>query len=136
MDIEADLVLREEPVFSSWRQALRDKNAQTVVALDRAFLDNPGRFRAGLVRLAEFDKEDRVRAFSTRVLGKMAKQEDKELFLRLLEKDKWQYVRENAAWGLGQIAAKEAAPALQRAADKDPDENVRQAAAEALKRCQ
>lgn len=125
----------EQPIFKRWRRGILFKNPEQVLACDRAFLEEPARYRADLARLAEHDPEERVRSFSTRVLGKMAFRDDSDLFARLLEKDPSAYVRENAAWGLGQLGLKEARAALGKAGG-DAAENVRAAAQAALKRCE
>ena len=50
------------------------------------------------------DANERVRAFSTRVLGKFKQVELAETFERLLE-DGSPFVRQNAAWALGELGA-------------------------------
>jgi hypothetical protein len=129
--------------MAAWRQAIIEKRAERVLPLDRAFSLLPGRYGPALVKLAETDPEDRVRAFSTRVLGKMRNAELVDTFQRLLG-DKSPFVRQNAAWALGELAArpggKEAAEAafdeLRQAQDSDPATDVRVAATNALKALQ
>ena len=82
---------------------------------------------------AEAEENERVRAFSTRVLGKLKNAALAPLYRRLLS-DKSPYVRQNAAWALGELGAA-AAPALaelQTASTKDPANDVRAAARDAL----
>jgi hypothetical protein len=129
--------------MESWRTAILVKDADTVTTLDRAFGDNPVRFGDALVKSAESDENERVRAFSTRVLGKMKVPELAEVFSKLLE-DKSPYVRQNAAWALGELgtrpdgreAAQRAAAELRRLEQHDAAKDVRVAANTALKRLQ
>jgi HEAT repeat protein len=114
-----------------------------VLALDRAFAMLPGRYGPELIRVAETDPDDRVRAFSTRVLGKLKNVELADVFMRLLN-DRSPFVRQNAAWALGELAplprGRETAGAaygdLRRVEEGDPASDVRAAATMALKRLQ
>src|SRR3954469_7739006 len=54
----------------AWRQAIQVKDTETVQRLDRAFAALPDRDRAALETSAKIDTDERVRAFSARVLGK------------------------------------------------------------------
>jgi HEAT repeat protein len=127
--------------LAAWRQAILVKDADTVVNLDRAFLGSPDRYRAALEISARTDADERVRAFSTRVLGKLKNPALAALFATLLA-DKSQFVRQNAAWALGELAAQEdgrvaarqAAAGLRQARAKDPAAEVRAAAKGALAR--
>jgi HEAT repeat protein len=102
----------------------------------------PARYGPALLRLAETDPDERVRAFSVRVLGKMKNLELVDDYRRLLE-DKSPFVRGNAAWALGELArrpggreaAEGALDELRQAAD-DPATDVRAAATNALKALQ
>jgi hypothetical protein len=128
-----------EDAMNAWRSAIVIKNADTVVTLDRIFLDRPDIYMAALIKSAETDPEERVRAFSTRVLGKLASGACSEVFVRLL-RDKSPYVRQNAAWGLEQLGnqvatrelARQAADDLHRIKRRDPSKEVRAAATAAL----
>jgi hypothetical protein len=116
-----------------WRTAILVKDARTVVALDLGFRQAPARYTPALARSAETDADERVRAFSTRVLGKLKNADETPLYQRLLG-DKSPYVRQNAAWALGELGAG-ASPAvaeLQRASTRDPATDVRAAARDAL----
>jgi hypothetical protein len=125
----------------AWRQAILTKNADSVLALDRTFMSSPDRYRGALVESAKKDADERVRAFSTRVLGKQKSPALAGLFEALLA-DKSPFVRQNAAWALGELAALEdgraaarhAAAELRRARSKDPAPDVRTAAKDALAR--
>ena len=118
-----------------WRQAILLKDAPSVVALDLMFRGMPDRYVAALARSAEGDENERVRAFSTRVLGKFKNADEASLYQRLLT-DKSPYVRQNAAWALGELgpAAAPAVAELQRASARDPATDVRAAAKVALKK--
>jgi HEAT repeat protein len=90
---------------------------------------------------AETDSDDRVRAFSTRVLGKLKNPACAPVFQRLLA-DRSQYVRMNAAWGLGELAAtpegravaKRALHALRRLEKTETVKDTRDAASLAARR--
>ncbi len=93
------------------------------------------------MKLAETDSDERVRAFSTRVLGKLVDPACAPLLVRLLD-DKSQYVRMNAAWALGELAVTPeghaaAAPALRslrRLEEHEPASDTRAAAALAARK--
>jgi HEAT repeats len=129
--------------LDAWRNAILQKNADSVVALDRAFAQAPARYGPALIKLADSDPEERVRAFSTRVLGKLRNIALTDIFQRLLG-DKSPYVRQNAAWALGELverpSGREAAQAaiadLRQIEQADPAQDVRSAANNALKRLQ
>ena len=122
----------KDPALEMWRSAIITKNAQQVYAAERAFLGDKAKYHDGLAAQAEKDANDRVRAFSTRMLGKFAMAGDVDLFARLLENDPNPYVRQNSAWALGEL--KQGAEALQRASTKDENKDVRAEAASALGR--
>jgi HEAT repeats len=129
--------------MDAWRRAIIERNADTVLALDGAFSAYPGRFGPELLRQADSDPEPRVRAFSTRVLGKFKNAALEKDFERLLA-DASPYVRQNAAWALGELverpdgreAAQGAVVELRRLQDTDPATAVRAAATNALNRLQ
>jgi hypothetical protein len=116
-----------------WRAAILTKDAATVIALDQDFHQRPDRYREALEKSAQSDDNERVRAFSTRVLGKLKDAQEAPLFKRLLA-DASPYVRQNAAWGLGELggAGSVAVAELRRARTKDSAEAVRLAARDAL----
>lgn len=116
-----------------WRGAIRDRNPDTVMACDQMFTGAPSVYTPALSESAQKDSEERVRAFSTRVLGKFANPELGPLFLRLLE-DPSPYVRGNAAWALGQLSPEVGQAALERLRAQDHDDAVKQSATEALAR--
>jgi HEAT repeats len=125
----------------AWRQAIAVKDAEKVLSLDRSFLTSPDRYRAALVESARGDADERVRAFSTRVLGKQKNAALAGVFEALLA-DKSPFVRQNAAWALGELAAREdgraaaqrAVAELRHAGAQDPAPDVRSAAKGALAR--
>jgi HEAT repeat protein len=127
--------------LSAWRQAILTRDAEAVVRIDRAFLSSPDRYRATLEISAKTEADERVRAFSTRVLGKLRNPALAALFEALLA-DESPFVRQNAAWALGELAdredgrtaARRAVADLRRARAKDPAEDVRTAAKGALAR--
>jgi hypothetical protein len=119
-------------VVEVWRQAIKNKQAEQVLECDRIFQDAPTKFSDPLRYLAKNDREDRVRAFSTRVLGKFKDPANAELFRELL-KDPHQYVRSNAAWGLSQLGGDSNLALVDEIRRRDREEYVRNAAAEALR---
>jgi hypothetical protein len=128
--------------MEEWRRGILEKRSELVHSLDQAFSMLPGRYGPALVKLAEADSDERVRAFSTRVLGKMKNAALVEDFQRLLA-DKSPFVRQNAAWALGELAARpggreaaEAALDELRQAQDDPATEVRAAATNTLKALQ
>jgi hypothetical protein len=128
--------------MDAWRRAILEKQREPVLELDAAFALLPARYGPALLTLAETDPEERVRAFSVRVLGKMKNAALVDDFRRLLE-DRSPFVRGNAAWALGELAkrpggreAAEAALDELRQAQDDPATDVRAAATNALKALQ
>lgn len=115
-----------------WRAAIVNKDAGTVIALDMAFRQNADRYVDPLTKSAETEPNERVRAFSTRVLGKLKHADLAPTFQKLLA-DKSPYVRQNAAWALGELGGA-AAPAVAelRHATRDSAHDVRAAAQDAL----
>lgn len=119
-------------IMTSWREAILNRNPETVEALDRTFAAMPTELVPSLMASAETDENERVRAFSTRVLGKLRAEESRDLLRKLLD-DRSQYVRYNAAWALGQIADRASVGRLRALARKDPSPEVRKSAADSLR---
>jgi hypothetical protein len=134
---------KDEAVMDRWRHGILEKNAEVVLDLDQWFAAEPPRFGPQLEILAGTDPDDRVRAFSTRVLGKYKNVAAVGVFEHLLS-DRSPYVRQNGAWALGELAERPGGrPAaarslgeLQRLQESDPVPDVRSAAAAALKKLQ
>jgi HEAT repeat protein len=122
-----------EGAMGRWRTAILTKDAPSVIALDLTFRQTPDRYAVALAASAESDGNDRVRAFSTRVLGKLKNPAEAPLYRRLLA-DKSPFVRQNAAWALGELgpAAAPAVAELQKASARDQAIDVRAAAKAAL----
>jgi HEAT repeat protein len=78
-----------------WRNAIIVMDADAVATLDRAFNETPARYAPALIKAAETDDNERVRAFSVRVLGRFKAAALADLFAHLLE-DRSPYVREAA----------------------------------------
>ena len=125
------LAERVENSMIVWRNAIINKDAEPVERLDRTFAENPAVFLNALMSSAEGDPEPRVRAFSTRVLGKLHQPEAMTLLRRLLA-DKSEYVRFNAAWALGELGDAQAVAKLRVLAKRDPAPAVRQSAHQTL----
>jgi hypothetical protein len=124
-----------DTLLSAWRGAIIGHDADTVMLCDSTFLGDPRTFTPALVKSAQQEGNERVRAFSTRVLGKFEDPTLIDVFRKLLE-DGSPYVRENAAWGLGQLEARatSAAGDLEKARKHDKADVVRRAAEQALQR--
>ena len=119
--------------MTAWRIAILNKSPEQVESLDRAFAEHRASFIPALMESAGGDAEPRVRAFSTRVLGKLRATEARALMHRLLG-DGSEYVRLNAAWVLGELADREAMVELERLERRDRSEMVRRSAHESLRR--
>jgi HEAT repeat protein len=122
-------------LMEAWRTAILAHDADTVLMCDRTFVTEPGPFTPALVKSAQTDGDERVRAFSTRVLGKFADPLLIPVFRKQLD-DASPFVRENAAWALGELAtpAATAARDLEKAMKHDKADAVRRAAGEALEK--
>jgi HEAT repeat protein len=124
-----------------WRNGVLQRDAETVLRLDMTFREAPDRYVTALAESAKSDPDGRVRAFSTRMLGKLERADLAELFSGLLS-DQNPYVRKNAAWALGELAgaadgrsaARSALAVLKHVRARDPDAAVRTAAGGALDR--
>jgi hypothetical protein len=116
-----------------WRGAILNQDAPTVVSCDMEFMQRPERYREALEKSAQSEENERVRAFSTRVLGKMKNPAEAPLFKKLLS-DASPFVRQNAAWALGELrgGASGAVAELRRARARDAAPAVRMAAKDAL----
>jgi hypothetical protein len=90
-------------VVRSWRNAILQRDPEAVTRLDLTFREAPDRYTPALVQNATSDPEDRVRAFSTRVLGKLHHPALAEVFQKLL-RDRSPHVRQNAAWALAELS--------------------------------
>jgi hypothetical protein len=115
------------PVMQQWRNSILERDADGVLACDRMFRDHPRSFAPALRDSATRDSDERVRAFSTRVLGKLRDPALAPFFLERLQ-DASAYVRENGAWALGELGAAEAMDALAALKHDDPAPAVRKAA--------
>jgi HEAT repeat protein len=122
-------------VMAAWRAAIIAHDPDTVLACDRIFVSDGRAFTPALVKSAQSDSNERVRAFSTRVLGKLGDVALIELFRTQLA-DRSPFVRENAAWSLGELETRAGGVArdLERLKERDQAEAVRRAAAGALLR--
>lgn len=118
-------------VMTVWRAAITNRNSEDVLACDRIFRDEPDKYRAALVESARKDPDERIRAFSTRVLGKLKDARLTPLFRELLT-DASPHVRKNGAWALGVLGARESRPDLEALKRNDVAPKVRAAAAVAL----
>ena len=118
-------------VMEKWRTAILRFDAEGVLECDATFRGNPGVFAGALHKSAAEDPDERVRAFSTKVIGKLRQPEHAASLLGLLS-DPSPLVRGNAAWGLGQLPTPEHLAVLRRLAHADRAESVRRRATELL----
>jgi hypothetical protein len=91
-------------VMRLWRTAILNRDPEGVQTCDLAFMERPAEFLPALVNSARTDGDERVRAFSTRVLGKLRNHDLTPVFRELAE-DRQQHVRANAVWALEQLSA-------------------------------
>jgi len=119
--------------MQSWQFAIKNRNAELVEAVDRTFATHPITFIPLLMTSARTDTDERVRAFSTRVLGKLRATESVSLMRDLLA-DKSEYVRYNAAWALGEFVDHDSAGLLKKLKHQDRSEMVRRSAEDSLQR--
>ncbi len=119
--------------MKQWRDAIINRDADMVQTLDRAFAADPPPFISALMSSAQNDPEERVRSFSTRVLGKLRLPGTVDLMRKLLT-DRSEYVRFNAAWALGELSDREVAPRLRRLRERDPSPDVRRSARDSLRK--
>jgi HEAT repeat protein len=125
--------------LSAWRDGVIQKDSESVIRLDMTFQERPDRYLSALVASSQIESNERVRAFSTRTLGKFRRPTLALHFRRLLA-DQSPFVRQNAAWALGEVAnvpggreaARVAIAELLRTRAKDIDSAVRAAARAAL----
>jgi hypothetical protein len=131
----------DEALMDRWRQAILERRPEEILDLDQDFALEPAHYGPLLELSAGNDPDDRVRAFSTRVLGKYKNVAAANVFDRLLS-DRSEFVRQNAAWALGELAARptgreaanRSAGQLRQLQESDPSPDVRKAAADALKK--
>jgi hypothetical protein len=132
---------RVEAALGQWRTAILIRDADMLLKVEAAFLEAPATYLEALKKSAASDDNERVRAFSTRELGKVKQVDLAPVFRQLLD-DKSPFVRKNAAWGLGELgaadegraAAGEAIPKLRQVVKRDRADEVRDAARIALDR--
>jgi hypothetical protein len=118
-------------VMTVWRTGILNRDPDSVDSCDQIFRGRPATFTPALVASAKNDADDRVRAFSARVLGKLRDPALLPVFRELLA-DRNQFVRGNAAWAMGQLPGPETITELQRLQRVDPTPHVQKAAAQAL----
>lgn len=126
---------RVEAALAEWRRAILIRDADMLLRVEAAFLETPETYLEALKKSANSDDNERVRAFSTRELGKFKRVDLAAVFTQLLD-DKSPFVRKNAAWALGELgaaadgraAAREAAAKLRQVVKRDRADDVRAAA--------
>lgn len=118
-------------VMGEWRNAIVLKNAETVEAIDDVFRAHPDEFLPALMDAAKNEPEPRVRAFCTRVLGKLRRPESVARLRELLG-DPSEFVRHNAAWALAQTGDVSSLHRIEHLAAVDPSSLVRTSATESV----
>lgn len=120
-------------VMNAWRETIISRRIEDIKRL-RLGIKRYGQEAIPFLRqLVLEDKNERIRAFATRVLGQMKKTKLISLFIDLLQKDTSPFVRIDAAWALGELGNLKSVSILQMIADSDESERVRQSAQKALK---
>lgn len=129
-------VLSEEhqanQLINAWRDAVIAKDPKKIEQLGLAVKGLGATSIPLLRKLALEDTDERIRAFATRILGRMRNPELTPFFRGLLESDKSPFVRENAAWALGELKDSQSINKLQTIAENDASEQVRGAAKKAI----
>jgi hypothetical protein len=92
--------LRE--IMAKWRTSILKRDPEGVLDCDNIFQGQAQAFIEPLRVSAKTDEDERVRAFSTRMLGKLHDVSNRAFFAALLD-DPSPSVRGNAAWGLEQL---------------------------------
>lgn len=145
-------------LFNIWRKAVLTKNITQINQLDSQIKGCGDEAIPFLTKLAKEDTNERVRAFSVRVLGRMNVAELSSalpsvnpstywsagqlssLFMELLKNDASAFVRENCCWALGRLGNTDSfgtlttstLEILQKVADNDASAQVRKVASEAI----
>jgi hypothetical protein len=120
-------------LMNAWREAIISKNIEDINRINLSFNHYGVANIPFLKELSSKDQNERVRAFATRVLGKMKVAELQAFFIDLLQQDASSFVRGNAAWALGNLGNVNALPVLRITVDSDESDKVRASAQEAIK---
>ncbi len=119
-------------IMNAWREAVALKNIKLIEQLDLK-IKGYGQEAVPFLRKSVLeDKDERIRAFAARILGRMRSSQLYDLFIDLLQKDTSELVRGNAAWSLQNLGDVRAVPILQAVAQTDKSEKVRQKARSAV----
>ncbi|HLD35926.1 MAG TPA: HEAT repeat domain-containing protein [Planctomycetota bacterium] len=121
-------------LFNIWRQSVLTRNITQINQLDSQIKGCGNEAIPFLTKLAKEDRNERVRAFATRILGRMNLSDLFSLFVELLKNDTSAFVRENSCWSLSRLGNIEALEILQKVADSDSSAQVRKAASEAIEK--
>lgn len=119
-------------LMNAWREAIVLKSIKEIERLSIEIERYNKESIPFLRKLALEDENERIRAFSTRSLGRMRNAELVPLFIGLLKNDTSPFVRENAAWSLGLLGDSKSLDSLQLIADNDSSDRVRQSARKAI----
>lgn len=115
-----------------WRQAIIIKSIKDIERLGLEIKRYKQDTVPFLRKLVLEDENERVRAFATRALGRMARSDLNSLFMGLLQNDTSKFVRENAAWSLGKTGNANTVSLLEKIVSQDESERVRQVAQESI----
>jgi hypothetical protein len=117
---------------NAWREAIVTKNIKDIERLNLEISRFDKESIPFLRKLASEDKNERVRAFAVRVLGRKKSPDLAQLFTELGLKDASEFVRENCIWSLQQLADKKNIPVLEQISREDKSEKLRNMAKEAI----
>ena len=112
-------------LFNIWRQSILTKNISQINQLDSQIKACGDEAIPFLTKLAKEDRNERVRAFATRILGRMNLSDLFSLFVELLKNDTSAFVRENSCWSLSRLGNIEALEILQKVADSEAIEKIK-----------
>ena len=133
--VDEDVPEKERSVgllTNAWREAIVTKNIKDIERINLEISRFDKESVPFLRKLAYEDKNERVRAFAVRVLGRKKSPDLTQIFTDMALKDASEFVRENCIWSLQQLADKKNIPILEQISREDKSEKLRNMAKEAI----